>query len=920
MAPSSHTCTPNPLESALTHPNHSSSSKELHPVSSLHHQHSSYSLLPPLELHHLASENETVLLKALSLSLFLSLIHPWLALASTNRMADSEPVFAQTATVMEYPPMGYASADYAVAHSTTVSDGVCTAGAASGDSTVSAAPTDPVHPVPDGSSVGIGNTYNMDPDLVKSEAPLDPTYNVKAVGVTDASANVGSEESVVVESNPPLGYDSTNGNHVSETRSFAAAGNGENGSALNEAGEAAVDPQFEEAISTEEDRLWSSVRANCLDFNSWTALIQETEKVAEDNILKIQKVYDAFLAEFPLCYGYWKKYADHEARLGAIDKVVEVYERAVQAVTYSVDIWLHYCMFAISTYGDPDTVRRLFERGLAYVGTDYLSYPLWDKYIEYEYSQQEWGHLAMIYTRILENPIQQLDRYFNSFKELAGSRPLSEIQTAEEAAVAVASSKTSSQGVDGSVHPDGMEQSPKPLSAGLTEAEELEKYVAIREDMYKKARDFDAKILDFETAIRRPYFHVRPLDDPQLDNWHNYLDFIEKGDDFNKVVKLYERCLIACANYPEYWIRYILCMEASGSMELANNALARATQVFVKRQPEIHLFAARFKEQSGDISGARAEYQLMYSELSPGLLEAIIKHANMEFRLGNLDAAFSVYEGAIATEKGKEQSQILPMLFIQYLRFLYLVAGNGEKAREIQAGVLEHVELSKPLLEAVIHLESIQSFPKRIDYLDSLVEKFITPYPDNPNMTSITEREELSSIFLEFLDLFGDPQSIKKAENRHFKLFLHQRSVVSESKKRRAEDFLASEKAKMAKSYAAVPSQAQSLIGAYPNAQNQWAAGYGLQPQAWPQAPQAQGQQWNPAYSQQAGYSSYAGYSGYPQVSTTTPQSGAAYTYPQAYPPAQQAFPPQSYAQTAPALAPAPQQTPVPQAYYGSYY
>lgn len=35
------------------------------------------------------------------------------------------------------------------------------------------------------------------------------------------------------------------------------------------------------AISTEEDRLWSIVRANSLDFNAWTALIQETEKLAE---------------------------------------------------------------------------------------------------------------------------------------------------------------------------------------------------------------------------------------------------------------------------------------------------------------------------------------------------------------------------------------------------------------------------------------------------------------------------------------------------------------------------------------------------------------------------------------------------------------------------------------------------------------
>ena len=50
----------------------------------------------------------------------------------------------------------------------------------------------------------------------------------------------------------------------------------------------------------------------------------------------------------------------------------------------------------------------------------------------------------------------------------------------------------------------------------------------------------------------------------------------------SQIFKLYERCLVACANYPEFWIRYIFCMEASGSNDLADNALARATQVFVK--------------------------------------------------------------------------------------------------------------------------------------------------------------------------------------------------------------------------------------------------------------------------------------------------------------------------------------------------
>lgn len=43
----------------------------------------------------------------------------------------------------------------------------------------------------------------------------------------------------------------------------------------------------------------------------------------------------------------------------------------------------------------------------------------------------------------------------------------------------------------------------------------------------------------------------------------------------------------------------------------------------------------------------------------------------------------------------------------------------------------------------------MQPSPKHADYLDSLVEKFIIPNPENPNMASTTDREEISSIFLE---------------------------------------------------------------------------------------------------------------------------------------------------------------------------
>ncbi|KAL3029135.1 hypothetical protein AAZX31_03G148500 [Glycine max] len=795
-------------------------------------------------------------------------------------MGDSEAVVTEASAAEAYASAGYAE---------TGSNPAPEAGATVDQSAGEAAQASSTYGY-GYSNVGDVNSYAGDPNSILQQAQFSATGESKPAGgaadSNEASAGVGS---TAADSTMVSDYNSSVNDGVAGAVTNTSGL--ENGNALENADGSADEKQqadgYAAALSAEEDRLWNIVRANSLDFTAWTSLIEETEKAAEDNILKIRRVYDAFLAEFPLCYGYWKKYADHEARLGSIDKVVEVYERAVQGVTYSVDMWLHYCIFAITTYGDPDTVRRLFERGLAYVGTDYLSFPLWDKYIEYEYMQQDWARLAVIYTRILENPNQQLDRYFSSFKELAGNRPLSELRTADEAAaVAGVASEATGQATEGEVHPDGAERSPKSVSAGLTEAEELEKYIAIREEMYKKAKEFDSKIIGFETAIRRPYFHVRPLNVGELENWHNYLDFIEREGDLSKIVKLYERCVIACANYPEYWIRYVLCMEASGSMDLANNVLARATQVFVKRQPEIHIFCARFKEQTGDIDGARAAYQLVHTETSPGLLEAIIKHANMEYRLEKMEDAFSLYEQAIAIEKGKEHSQTLPMLFAQYSRFVYLASGNAEKARQILVEGLENVLLSKPLLEAILHFEAIQPLPKRvdIDFLESWVVKFIMPNSESPGVASATEREELSSIFLEFLNLFGDVQSIKRAEDRHAKLFLPHRSM-SELKKRHAEDFLASDKTKAPRSYSA-QSPAQSGMGAYPNAQNQW-SNYGVQPQTWPPVTQAQGQQWTAGYTQQASYGAYAGYGGNyanSQLPTSVPQSTAYGAYPPAYP------------------------------------
>lgn len=133
-----------------------------------------------------------------------------------------------------------------------------------------------------------------------------------------------------------------------------------------------------------------------------------------------------------------------------------------------------------------------------------------------------------------------------SFKQIAHSRPLLELRTAEENAAAAAAAEEAkpTEGVEdiplpdaevsaATEAPDGAVSLDKELESG--DSKELEEYLAVRESFYKAAKEWDSKIKDFEIAIRRPYFHVKPLDEAQLGNWHRYLDFIEKEGGFDKV-------------------------------------------------------------------------------------------------------------------------------------------------------------------------------------------------------------------------------------------------------------------------------------------------------------------------------------------------------------------------------------------------
>ncbi|KAK9268077.1 hypothetical protein L1049_010516 [Liquidambar formosana] len=319
-------------------------------------------------------------------------------------------------------------------------------------------------------------------------------------------------------------------------------------------------------------------------------------------------------------------------------------------------------------------------------------------------------------------------------------------------------------------------------SIGSFRSKALQKYLSAGEQLYREACQLDAKIHFFETHIQRPYFHVKPLDASQLENWHHYLDFVEKQGDFDWAVKLYERCLIPCANYPEFWMRYVEFVEIKGGREIANFALDRATQIFLKCVPAIHLFNARFKEQIGDISSAHAAFLECDRDSDSNFVDNVIKEANMEKRLGNSVAASNIYKRALEMAAKKQKLHTLPVLYVHFSRLKYMITGSVDVARDVLIDGIKHVPHSKLLLEEVINFAMIHGGPSHINVVDSIVASAISPGPDVSQGFSSKEREDISNLYLEFVDLCGTIHDVRKAWNRHIRLFSHSMRTMSSYK------------------------------------------------------------------------------------------------------------------------------------------
>ncbi|XP_067619258.1 pre-mRNA-processing factor 39 [Eurosta solidaginis] len=600
------------------------------------------------------------------------------------------------------------------------------------------------------------------------------------------------------------------------------------------------------------DKYWRAVKDDPADFTGWTYLLQYVDN--ESDAEAAREAYDAFLSHYPYCYGYWRKYADYEKRKGIKANCNAVFERGLEAIPLSVDLWIHYLAHVKSNHADDESyIRTQFERAVDACGLEFRSDKLWDAYIKWESESKHFHNVVKIYDRLLAIPTQGYSGHFDNFQDLINQHSVGSTITAEELrkvraeirdnnAARASSSRTKSRrsgskdkekerehrsgskdkekerehrdekkdDESGSKSPNAKDAAEsttdeqqqqandepievdhetdaatneKPIDladvSNLSEDEEAaikDKVISIRRKLHKQTVAAVTARWTFEEGIKRPYFHVKPLERCQLKNWKDYLDFeIEKGDR-TRILVLFERCLIACALYDEFWLKMIRYLETQLDQPdiptITSEVYRRACEIHHPDKPSLHLMWAAFEECQDNFDRAAAVLENLEKKC-PNLLQVAYRRINVERRRGDMNKCRELYEHYINAAKNKT---IAGSLAIKYARFLNKICNDLDGGLRVLRQALDkdmaNTRVALQMIDLVLQRSRVDE-----DEVVLIMDRFMARENMDPEQKVLFAQRKV-----EFLEDFGSTAKGLQDAQRALQLALNK---ASEAKKKR---------------------------------------------------------------------------------------------------------------------------------------
>ncbi|XP_069320693.1 pre-mRNA-processing factor 39 isoform X3 [Eulemur rufifrons] len=460
-----------------------------------------------------------------------------------------------------------------------------------------------------------------------------------------------------------------------------------------------------------------------------------------------------------------------------------VYRRGLQAIPLSVDLWIHYINFLKETLdpSDPETnstIRGTFEHAVLAAGTDFRSDRLWEMYINWENEQGNLREVTAIYDRILGIPTQLYSHHFQRFKEHVQNNLPRDLLTGEQfiqlrRELASVNGHSGDDGPPGDDLPSGIEDITDPAKL-ITEIENMRhRIIEIHQEMFNYNEHEVSKRWTFEEGIKRPYFHVKPLEKAQLKNWKEYLEFEIENGTHERVVVLFERCVISCALYEEFWIKYAKYME-NHSIEGVRHVFSRACTIHLPKKPMVHMLWAAFEEQQGNINEARNILRT-FEECVLGLAMVRLRRVSLERRHGNMEEAEHLLQDAIKNAKSNNESSFYA---VKLARHLFKIQKNLPKSRKVLLEAIERDKENTKLYLNLLEMEYSGDLKQNEENILNCFDKAVH------GSLPIKMRITFSQRKVEFLEDFGsDVNKLLNAYDEHQTLLKEQDSL-----KRKAEN------------------------------------------------------------------------------------------------------------------------------------
>lgn len=392
---------------------------------------------------------------------------------------------------------------------------------------------------------------------------------------------------------------------------------------------------------------------------------------------------------------------------------------------------------------------RLFERAASHIGLDFLSHPFWDKYLEYETRQEAQDKVFAILNRVIHIPMHQYARYYERFRQLTHTRPLLELVS--EDLLARYRAEVEAEAAQFAIQKTELEM----------ERDIRAKIDANFYEVFQHTQTETTKRWTYESEVKRPYFHVTELEHHQLINWRKYLDFEEEEGDYQRIVCLYERCLVTCAFYDEFWFRYARWMAAQDNKdEEVRNIYLRAVTLFIPiSRPGIRLQFAYFEEMCGRIDVARDVHSAILMKL-PDCVEAIVSWANLQRRQSGLDAAIEVYKAQIDSPVVDLYTKAA--LVTEWAFLLWKIKGSVDEARTAFVKNAEWYSDSRQFWQKWLEFELEQ--PTNAELETQHGEKVKAVFTEMRTKSRLPPdiKQELGQVYLNYLQQRGGMKAMKE--------------------------------------------------------------------------------------------------------------------------------------------------------------